>query len=39
MQEVLDVQIVLFKLQDYLMFYGLCVWKFVIESFVLLLTW
>ena len=36
MQGVLYVQIVLFK--DSLMFLGLCFWKFVMESFVLLIT-
>ena len=39
MQRVLHVQIVLFKLQDSFMFYGLCFWKSVMESFVLLITW
>ena len=33
---VLYVQIVLFKLQDFLMFYGFSFWKFVMKSFVLL---
>ena len=39
MQGVLYVQIALFKLQHSLMFYGPCFWKFVMESFVLLITW
>ena len=39
MQRVLYVQIVLFKLQDSLMFYGLGFGKFVMESLVLLIIW
>ena len=39
MQGLLYVQIVLFKLQDPLLFQGLCFWKFVMESFILLITW
>ena len=39
MLRVFYVQIVLFKLQESLMFYGLCFGKFVMESFVLLNTW
>ena len=38
MQGVLYVQVVLFKLLDSLMFQGLCLWKFVMKSFVLLIT-
>ena len=33
MQGVLYLQIVLFKIQESLMFYGLAFWKFVKESF------
>ena len=34
----INVQIVLFKLQESLIFYGLCFGKVVMKSFVLLIT-